>query len=340
MNNLTRVPRRGTASVPGLSQILAPRSSTIRRVIGLAVIIALVVVPLIMSTYAVITLTQILVLALLVMSLVLLMGHGGMVSLGQAGFFGVGGYTAGLLVGVVTDNALVMVAMAAIIGSLTAGAVGWLLLRARSAYFLMLTLAIGEILTLIAVAWVSVTGGSDGLANIPNLKLIPGVDLRHPAFVYWFVGAVVLVAALLIALLLSSPFGAALRGIRENESRMRALGYSTAFYKYAAICISGGLAGLAGALSVIESNFIAPSDMGFHASAFALLALIVGGSTSLWGAVLGAAVIVAVQNLLPLALQGAGPLILGATLIVAVYLLPTGIAGLAARFAKLRRRQL
>lgn len=339
MSNQTRLATRGFASVPGLSQVMASRSSTFRRLTGLVVVILLIAVPFIGSTYAVITLTQILVLALLVMSLVLLMGHGGMVSLGQAGFFGVGGYTAGLLVGVVTDNALAMVVIAAFVGTVAAGAVGWLLLRAKSAYFLMLTLAIGEILTLIAVAWVSVTGGSDGLANIPNLALMPGVDLRHPAVVYWFVGAVVLIAALLIALLLSSPFGAALRGIRENEPRMRALGYSTGFYKFAAICVSGGLAGLAGSLSVIEGNFIAPSDMGFHASAFALLALIVGGSTSLWGAVLGAGVIVAVQNLLPLELQGAGPLILGATLILAVYLLPTGIAGLAPRLTKLRRRR-
>ena len=317
--------------------IIAPVGGQVRRVISIVAILALAAAPLLVSTYAIITITQMLAVALLVMSLVLLMGHGGMISIGQAGFFGVGGYTTGLLTGVITDNAVLMLVVATLAGALSAAAVGWLLLRARSAYFLMLTLAIGEILTLIVIAWVDVTGGSDGLANIPALSIVPGVELRHPAYVYWFVGAVVLLAALALVLLLSSPFGASLRGIRENEQRMRALGYSTRWYKFAAIAISGGVAGLAGALSVIESNFIAPSDMGFHASAFALLALIVGGSMSLWGAVLGAGLIIAVQNLLPLELQGAGPLILGATLILAVYLLPTGIAGLTSRLANVRK---
>lgn len=310
----------------------------LRMLAGVIAVLVLAAAPFLFSNYIVITMTQMLAVALLVMSLVLLMGHGGMTSIGQAGFFGVGGYATGLLVGVVSDNAFVMILIAGLSGAVASAAVGWLLLRARAAYFLMLTLAIGELLTLVAVAWVGVTGGSDGLANIPATTLFPGFELRHPAYVYWFVGGIVLLVGLLLNLLLASPFGAALRGIRENERRMRALGYSTRAYKYAALCVSGALAGIAGALSVIESNFIAPSDMGFHASAFALLALIVGGSTSLWGAVLGAGLIIAVQNLLPLELQGAGSLILGATLILAVYLLPTGIAGLTQRIKRIGRR--
>ena len=302
------------------------------------IVIVLAALPLLLGTYSIITITQILAMAVLVMSLVLLMGHGGMTSLGQAGFFGVGGYTTGLLTGHLTDNAFVMVLVSMVAGAATAAAVGWLLLRARSAYFLMLTLAIGELLTLVVIAWVDVTGGSDGLANIPSLQLVDGVELKHPAVVYWFVAAVVVLVTLALTLLLSSPFGAALRGIRENEPRMRALGYSTFPYKFAAICVSGGLAGIAGSLWVVKKSFIAPSDMGFHASAFALLALIIGGSTSLVGAVLGAALIIIVQNLLPLELQGYGSLILGLVLILAVYLMPNGVVMLGTRLKRRLRK--
>ncbi len=312
----------------------APRGRSARRwrpLLPAAGVLLLAALPLMLSTYEVVTATQILAMSLLVMSLVLLMGHGGMISLGQAAFFGVGGYTSGLLASRLTDNVFVLMALSVLAGVALAASVGWLLLRARSAYFLMLTLAIGELVTLVVIAWVDVTGGSDGLANIPATTLVPGVELSHPAVVYWFVAAVVVLVTFGLRVLLRSPYGASLRGVRENEQRMRALGYSTRWYKFAAICIAGGIAGLSGSLWVVEKGFVAPSDMGFHASSFALLALIIGGSTSLVGAIAGAALIITVQNLLPLDLQGYGPLILGLTLIVAVYLVPTGLAGLARR---------
>jgi branched-chain amino acid transport system permease protein len=134
--------------------------------------------------------------------------------------------------------------------------------------------------------------------------------------------------ALLIALLIRSPFGRALRGIRDNEPRMRALGYSTARYKYAAFCASGAFAGVAGSIWVTHTLYISPADMNFQASAMALVALVVGGSQSLWGALAGAALIVTVQNQLPISMQRLGPLVLGGVLILVVYTLPGGVAGL------------
>jgi branched-chain amino acid transport system permease protein len=148
------------------------------------------------------------------------------------------------------------------------------------------------------------------------------------AVVYWYIGAAVLIFAALIALLIRSPFGRTLRGIRDNEPRMRALGYGTAGYKYAAFCVSGAFAGIAGSLWVTQTLFVAPADMSFHASALALVALIVGGAQSLWGAVAGSALIILAQSMLPISFQGLGPVVLGGVLIVVVYLLPGGVAGL------------
>ncbi|MEV0755861.1 branched-chain amino acid ABC transporter permease [Streptosporangium sp. NPDC050280] len=284
--------------------------------------------PFLLGPYAVSTLTQILAFSLMVMSIVLLMGIAGVPTIGQAGFFGVGGYVTALLAGHLTTSAPTLLVISAVAGALVAAATGWLLVRVRGTYVLMLTLAIGELLALVAIARVSLTGGSDGLANIPALTLLPGVVLRHIAVVYWYIAGAVLIMAALIALLIRSPFGRALRGVRDNEPRMRALGYSTALYKYAAFTVSGAFAGVAGSLWVTQMLFISPSDMSFHTSALALLALIVGGSQSLWGAVAGSALIIVAQNMLPISMQGLGPVVLGVVLVVVVYTLPDGFAGI------------
>ncbi|MEV0395291.1 branched-chain amino acid ABC transporter permease [Polymorphospora rubra] len=312
-------------------------STTIRRLAVPLVVVAAAVPPFVTGAYAISTLTQILAFSLLVMSMVLLMGVAGMPTIGQAGFFGVGGYATGLLASRFIDNSPLLLLTSAAVGAAAAGLTGWLLVRVRGTYLLMLTLAIGELLALVAIARVALTGGSDGLANIPTLSLIPGVELRHVAVVYWYVVAVVLLLAATIALLIRSPFGRALEGIRDNEPRMRALGYSTARYKYAAFCVSGAFAGMAGSLWVTQTLFISPADMNFHASSLALVALIVGGSQSLWGAVAGSALIIVVQNMLPISMQGLGPVVLGAVLVLVVYLLPSGIAGLLGRLREVRR---
>ncbi|WP_238009423.1 branched-chain amino acid ABC transporter permease [Dactylosporangium sp. AC04546] len=300
----------------------------LRVIVPPLVVLAAAAPPFLAGPYAVSTLTQILAFSLMVMSIVLLMGTAGMPTIGQAGFFGVGGYATGLLASRLTTNAPALVAISAAAGALVAAATGWLLVRVRGTYLLMLTLAVGELLSLVAIARVGLTGGSDGLANIPTLTLLPGVELRHVAVVYWYIAGAVLLMAMLIALLIRSPFGRALRGVRDNEPRMRALGYSTALYKYAAFSVSGAFAGVAGSLWVTQTLFIAPADMGFHASALALLALIVGGSQSLWGAVAGSALIIVAQNMLPISMQGYGPIVLGAVLVVVVYALPDGFAGI------------
>jgi branched-chain amino acid transport system permease protein len=206
--------------------------------------------------------------------------------------------------------------------------VGWLLVRARGTYFLMLTLAVAEIVHELAGRWEGLTGGTNGLAGVPAISLYPGgPPVRLAGVLYWYVLAAVLVCAGALWVVSRSAFGRTLRGVRDNEERMRSLGYRTFVPRYAVFCIAGAAAGAAGSLWVAQARFVSPADLGFEVSALALLAVVLGGRGSLWGAALGAAVVVLVRDELSPQLGGRGPLVLGLVFVAAVYLLPRGFAG-------------
>src|SRR5215218_4861010 len=288
----------------------------------------LALVPLLVSSNVADMLTRVLAFALLAIGLDLLAGVGGLPSLGQAAPFGVGAYTAALLAKHVTTVGPVQLLAAAVAGAGLAAAVGWLLVRSRGTYFLMLTLAVGEIVHELADRWEGVTGGSNGLAGVPAINLYPGAPpVRLAGLLYWYVLAAVLVCAGALWVVSRSAFGRTLRGVRDNEERMRSLGYWTFLPKYAVFCIAGAAAGAAGSLWVAQARFVSPADLGFEVSALALLAVVIGGRGSLWGAALGAAVVVLVREELSPQLGGRGPLVLGLVFVAAVYLLPRGFAG-------------
>jgi branched-chain amino acid transport system permease protein len=310
------------------------RNRALAAVLGLALLGVLAAVPLFVDPFGTNTVSRILVFALFAMSLDLLVGLTGLPSLGHAAWFGIGAYTAGLVAIHWTAEGLVTVLAAAVAGAVAAAATGWLAVRSGGVFFLMLTLAIGELVHQLAQSLSSVTGGSNGLFGIPSIR-IAGTPLTLAGYVYWFVLAVVLVGALGLWLVASSPFGGVLRGIRDNEARMRSLGYSPFRYKYAAFAIAGGFAGLAGGLFAGLVRIVNPSDTGFTTSALLLLAVVLGGAGTLWGPALGAAVVVLVRDTFGPTLDGHGPLLLGLVFIAAVYLLPRGVAGLAG----LRRRR-
>jgi branched-chain amino acid transport system permease protein len=215
---------------------------------------------------------------------------------------------------------------------LVAALTGAVAVRARGTYFLMLTLAIGEILGEIASTWESVTGGSNGLVGVPVPTLVPGaVELDAPGLVYWYAIFVFAAGFAAIAVIAASPFGRTLRGIRDNEERMRALGYNTTRGKHLIFAISGAFAGAAGSLWLTEKGFAFPGDLGFELAALALLAVVVGGAGSLWGpAVAGAVVLVIFDN----TFFDDGLLVLGVFFVAAVYLLPTGLSGVAERVVR------
>lgn len=313
------------------------RSRLLRRGLPLlALVVVLAAMPLFVAPFTANTLSRILIFALFAVSLDLLVGVTGLPSLGHAAYFGIGAYTAGLVSIHWTSEAPLPVLLAAVAGAVAAAATGWLAVRSGGVYFLMLTLAIGELTHQLATRLSSVTGGSNGLFGIPSTR-VGGEPLILAGLVYWYVLAVALLGFLGLWLVAHSPLGGALRGIRDNEPRMRSLGYSPFRYKFVAFIIAGGFAGLAGGLFAGLLRIVNPSDAGFTTSALMLLAVVLGGAGTLWGPVLGAAVVVLVRDTFGPQLDGHGPLLLGIVFVVAVYVLPRGFAGLAGLLTRGRR---
>jgi branched-chain amino acid transport system permease protein len=314
--------------VPGGAAAVPPRVTRGRGLlVATVVLVVLAAAPLFLAPFATTTLTRIVVFALFAVSLDLLVGVAGMPSLGHAGYFGAGAYAAGWVSINVTAEAPVPLLVGAVFGALAAALTGWVTVRTSGVFFLMLTLAIGETLQQLADSWESGTGGANGLAGIPATR-VAGAALANAGFTYWYVLLAATLGVVLVMLLARSPFGAALRGIRDNEPRMRALGYPTALYKYAVFVVAGGAAGAAGALLVAQQRLVTPADLGFMTASFALLAVIIGGAGSLWGACLGAALVIVVRDALGPSLDGHGTLVLGIAFVAVVYLLPRGAAGL------------
>lgn len=293
------------------------------------VLAALTAVPWVLGQYHVSMASRILVLGLLAMSVNLLTGITGLPTLGQAAYFGVGAYT-GALVGIhLTPVGPVQLLAGIAAGALAAAVTGPLAVRARGVPFLMITLAIGEIAYSAARRLDWITGGTDGLRGIPPVAPLPGMTgLTNVGLIYYYVLAAFVVLFLAVAWLLRTPFGLSLRGLRDNEARLRAIGYHTTGFALAAYVTAGALAGAAGSLWTTSQRFVAPGDMGFSVAALALLAVIVGGIGSMWGAVLGAALVVLTRDLIGGILVGHGELLLGVVFVLSVYLMPRGIAGL------------
>jgi len=177
-----------------------------------------------------------------------------------------------------------------------------------------------------------VTGGSDGLYGIPATRLA-GTPLTDVSALAWYVLAVFVVGMTALHWIVRSPLGATLRGIRDNEPRMRALGYRTYHYKLAAFVISGGVAGVAGGLLAAQQRLVTPGDLGLATSVPVLLAVIIGGEATAWGPCLGAAIVILLRDVLGPGLGGHGSLVLGAVFVAVVFLLPGGLARMRSRIA-------
>ncbi|HEY8480153.1 MAG TPA: branched-chain amino acid ABC transporter permease [Spirillospora sp.] len=302
------------------------------RVIAVAVTAMLAAAPLVLGAYPVTTMTRMLAFAVLVLGVDLLTGVTGLPTLGQAAYFGVGAYTAALVGVHVTADAVAQVAAALAAGLAAAAVTGWVAVRARGIVFLMLTLAIGESVHQVAETW-SAVGAGNGLAGMPPVSLL-GTPLLAPGFVYWWVLAVAIGVFAAVSLVVRSPYGRTLRGIRDNEPRMRALGYRPSLARYGVFCLAGGVAGVGGALWAAQARFVSPGDLGFEVAALALLSVVIGGAGSLWGPCLGAALVLLVRDILSAQVGGHGPLLLGLLFVAVVFLMPRGLAGLGARRAR------
>lgn len=276
--------------------------------------------------YTAATLSRILVIGLLAASVALLAGWCGLPSLGQTAPYAVGAYATGLLAKHHDLAAPVLLLAAAAMGAAFAALTGPVVLRTRGTVFLMVSLAVGELAATAAVRWTGLTGGSDGLFAIPATW--PGSEPRH---IYLYVLAVTVVVVGATVLTLRSPAGMLLRAARDNEPRLRSAGHPTGRYLYLAYVAAGGIAAVGGSMLVTVQRYVSPADVGFDLAALVLLAVVVGGTESLVGAFAGAALIVATRDWLAGPWPGHAPLLVGALLIIAVYALPDGVAGWAAR---------
>jgi branched-chain amino acid transport system permease protein len=287
---------------------------------GLGFVIAF---PWLFGSYPVKLLQEILIWGVFAMSLDLLMGHAGMVSFGHSAFFGIGGYVAALALkqspGLLA--ALVLPALAASVGALV---IGFFSIRVSGVYFIMLTLAFSQMFYAYTfqVAWL---GAEDGVIGIPRATVL-GVPLTTQLAFHFFLVVVVAAACLLLWRVVRSPFGHVLRGIHENESRMEAIGYAVNRYKIVAFTIAGTVAGVAGGVYAQFNGQISPDAFFWTTSGEALLMVIIGGTGTLGGALLGAAAFILLQSLVSTYTER-WMAILGLTFILFVLFAPGGIVG-------------
>ncbi|MDR7421034.1 MAG: branched-chain amino acid ABC transporter permease [Armatimonadota bacterium] len=303
-------------------------------VLGALVVAALLVV-VAAPTYYVNLAVLALVYSLLAMSLNLLMGYAGLTSFGHAAFFGAAAYAAGILslrYGVPFWPAA---AAGIAVGTLLGAAYGILVAGSRGVYFLLITLALGQVTWGLTLRWVSMTGGDNGLPGITRPDLWLGWPLADVRGYYLFALLIVGICVALLALVVASPFGHALRGIRESPSRMRTLGYPVWGYAYAAFVVSAFFASVAGVLYVYYNGFVSHQNMQIAVSAQVALMVIIGGAGSFWGPAAGATLLVFMQNLLSSVTQR-WMSVLGLLYIVVVLYQPSGLAGLV---TQIRRRR-
>src|SRR6185295_3415786 len=204
--------------------------------------------------------TRIVILAIAAVSLNLIMGFGGMVSFGHAAYLGIGGYVVGILAKEGINAGLVQWPLALAVSGLFALGVGALCLRTRGVYFIMITLAFAQMIYYVAIG-LDRYGGDDGLTIYRRSTFGGLIDFNNKIVFYYLCFAILLASIFLIARLVNSRFGLALRGTRSNERRMRAIGFPTFRYKLVAFVISGALCGLAGALLANHTSFISPAIM-------------------------------------------------------------------------------
>ena len=272
---------------------------------------------------------QVLIFAIFASSLNLLVGYAGLPSLGHAAFFGGGAYAAAIAAQRLgTDELVVSLGAAVAAAALLALVVGFLAVRALGIFFLMLTLALAQMIFAIAFQATDLTGGSNGFSGVHRPVLF-GVDLAAANDLYVLVCVVALGVALLLWRVTTSSYGRALVGVRENERRMRALGYDTRTLKLSAFVLAGALAGVAGALSAYEFRFVSPNDVALGTSVAGFVMVLVGGAGTLVGPVVGAAVVLTIERVLPA--QVPAQLVLGAVFIAFVVFARQGIVGAVRR---------
>ena len=308
-------------------------NDTSKLIFTVALFGALAVFPLFAGGFGIDLVSKIMVYAIFALSLELLVGGTGLVCFGQAAYFGIGAYAAVLLSPEGESASVVWLLPASIVcAAIYALFVGSLSLRTKGVYFIMVTLAFAQ-MAYFVVHDTPLGGGTDGIYLTMKPTLGAVLDLDQPVAMYGFTLACLIFVFVLLAVLSNSRFGRALAGIRVNEQRMKATGFSTYPYKLAAFTISGAIAGMAGFLFAVKDGFVNPEMMSWHLSGAVLVMIILGGLGHLRGALIGAFAFALLQEFFKSEAVWGGfakhwHLGLGLTIIATVALLPRGLVGL------------
>lgn len=314
------------------------RSSSLTSVVALSILALLIALPFAAESFIVKTLTEVLIFGIFAMSLDVLIGYTGMVSFGHAAFFGIGAYAAGYLAQKLSSNILINTPLALLLAAAAAFIIGFFSIRVSGVYFLMLTLAFSQMVYAIADRWTDVTGGSNGLAGIPRPRIelfSLQVPFEDAAARYFLVLAFFLLSYFALRWVVRSQFGHVLIGIHENETRLRAIGYDTARYKLLAFVIAGIFAGVAGALYAGFNRFVSTNELYWTASGQVLIMVVIGGAGTLIGPVLGAGLVLLLQNFISSSTER-WPTIMGLIFIFFVFAARHGLIGVVKQISNLR----
>src|SRR5262245_1502346 len=275
--------------------------------------------------------TQILFYAIFALGVDVLLGYGGLVSLGHAGLFGVASYVVAVVVAAGWGHFAAIVISLAVTMIVTAG-FSLLSLRAIGIGFLMITLALGQILWGLAYRWISLTNGDNGL-NVATRPAPFGLSLTSAYSFYYTTLLIFLLSVLIAAIFANSPFGASLRGTRDQPRRMNALGYHVWMIRFYACLFSGFLSAISGILFVYYNQFLSPQALALTSSAEVVLMVISGGSGTLLGPIVGAALVVIMKNVAS-AYIVRWNLVLGAIFVAIVIFMPEGLVPGAVRLSR------
>ncbi len=286
-------------------------------------------------------LTEVLVFGLFALAYDILLGHTGVLSLGHSAFIGVAAYTTGILLSRWRQMPVELAVLAGAAGGLAVALLlGPLVLRKRGVYFAMLTLALSQVFYYAVLMWTPVTGGTDGLGNLPRLFLsapLGGVRLsKRPLALYFTVAVVVFVAMLVIRRILRSPYGRVMRAVKANERRAQACGYNTTRVKLVAFVLSGLFSGLAGGLLTVTLEFVPIENIYWSMSGTVLIMTLFGGTGTLLGPFVGSAVFVWMRDFLSKKLEY-WEVFVGAGFVLIVLFMPEGIVGTLRHLWRSRR---
>ena len=292
----------------------------------LAVLAALLVLPLVLPSFLVVVITEIAIVALFATAFNLLMGFGGMVSFGHAAYFALGAYAAALLVKKAALPMLAGLAAAPVVAAAGALLFGFFIVRLTHTYFAMLSLAFAQIVFTVIFKWTALTGGDNGILNVWPPEL-----LKSPRAYCYFTLAVAGLGILALHAIVNSPFGYALRAIRENPRRARFIGVNVRRHQLIAFVLSGAFSGLAGGLFAFFNGSVFPDFAYLNKSFEPLVVALLGGVQSFFGPLVGALGFKILETFIARQWPIYWPLFLGGAVILVIVILPQGFVGLLAR---------